>query len=123
MGIEDTLKRRGRHLDSHADASGMAELFSDLRVPPEVAGPLFEWYMVLGDMADAQAEPQRSQQATKEAKQKALRYDSFLSSLRRAQTRLRTHLDALYGAILLANIDLSEVLDPCLREPGQMMEL
>merc|ERR1719198_1951862 len=121
--IDDTLKRRGRHLGAHLDAVGLAELFSDLRVPPEVASALYEWHTVLGELA---ARVPRDQGQLDELAERGVAeptYETFLYSMRRAHARLRTHLDALFGAILLANINLAEVLDASLRQPGQMISL
>jgi len=118
--IEDTLRRRGRQLDSIPDAEGLAELFSDLRVPPEVAAPLFEWHSVLGELAVLAANVHEDS-----ARRPAVpTYQQFLDSLRRAQSRLRTHLDALFGAVLTAGVSLSDILNPYLRQkPGQMIAL
>lgn len=119
--IEDTLKRRGRHLNSLADAAGLAELFSDLRVPADVAVALFEWHAVLGQLA-AQAVPEDTDTDVLQ-RLAAVTYEDMLYSLRRALARLRTHLDGLFGGVLLANVNLSEVLDSHLRQPGQMIAL
>lgn len=119
--IEDTLKRRGRHLNSIADAAGLAELFSDVRVPPSVASALFEWHSVLGELA-AHMAPEHVDKVSLQRLADAT-YEDILYSLRRALARLRTHLDGLFGVVLLANVNLSEVLDSYLRQPGQMIAL
>jgi hypothetical protein len=108
--IEDTLACRGRKLDAMADARGLSELFSDLRVPADIAPLLVQWHYSLGMLAmqSTQAPPS---------------YLDMLDTFRHAYRLLKGHLDGLFGAVLLSTIDLKETFDFYLRQPGQRITL
>jgi len=108
--IEDALKCRGRCLDGIADAAGLSELFSDLRVPADVAPILLRWHSHLATIGSQSVQASPS-------------YSSMLASLRHAHHLLKGHLDTLFGAILLSTIDLNSTFDAYLRQPGQRITL
>jgi hypothetical protein len=108
--IEDTLACRGRSLKAVADARGLSELFSDLRVPADIAPLLLKWYYSLSMLGSQSTQASPS-------------YEKMLHTFRHAYRLLKGHLDGLFGAVLLSTIDLNETFDAFLRLPGQRITL
>jgi len=106
------LQRRGRELDHEVSLNGLEELLSDLRLAPQVAGPILEWQESIA--AAVCASKGRDSVA-------ALTYRQFLSLLQQARGLVQTHLDGLLRACLLAGADLKVVLSFALRRPNQAL--
>lgn len=115
--IADALKRRGRGLDWQVDATGLAELLSDLRLPTQAAGPLSTWHAAILRVAAAGEDRGRPSLPLRAPPT----YQALVEALRRAQLLLRGHLDALFGACLAAGADIESALDFALRKPSKTL--
>ncbi|CAJ1437088.1 unnamed protein product, partial [Effrenium voratum] len=112
--VSEALGSRGRSIDTEAGLAGLQELLADLRLPPHVAGLLLEWQEAISV-------------AVRVAKGLSgplpMTYRRLINILQASRALVLTHLDGLFGACMVAGIDLPSVLNFALRRSSQALSV